>query len=140
MPGDTALGGRRRSVNRQRRSRMDGRRLWRRWGWPLGGLVVAMVVIMLAPRWGFTTTAKAALWSERPVAAAPAANEGWVQLARELKPAVVNISTKRAAAAPEAMSPFGGDERLNEFFKHYFGNQPRRPARSLGSGFVINPD
>ncbi len=121
---------------------MNGQRVWHRWAWPLGGLVVALVVVMLAPQFGFTKAMRAPLWTERPPAAAtaPVANDGWVRLARELKPAVVNISTKRAAEAPEAMSPFGDDERFNQFFKHFFGNQPRRPARSLGSGFVINPD
>jgi serine protease Do len=125
---------------------MDGRGFWRRWSWPLGGVVAALVVVMLAPQWGFTKAATAPLWTERPVvaaAAAPAANEGWVRLARELKPAVVNISTKRVAETPEAKSPFGDDERLNEFFRHFFGNQGpqgRRPVRSLGSGFVINAD
>src|SRR5687767_7549615 len=121
---------------------MNGQRFWHRWGWPLGGLVVALVVVMLAPQFGFTKATRAPLWTERPAAtaAASAANDGWVNLARELKPAVVNISTKRAADAPEAKSPFGDDERFNQFFKHFFGNQPRRPARSLGSGFVINQD
>ena len=121
---------------------MDGRRLWHRWGWPVGALVVALVVVMLAPQFGFTKTVKGSLWTEQPVVSgpAPAANDGWVRLARELKPAVVNISTKRAVEAPEAMSPFGDDERFNQFFKQFFGNQPRRPARSLGSGFIINQD
>src|SRR5207248_3086842 len=27
---------------------------------------------------------------------------------------------------------------FNDFFKHFFGDQARRPVRSLGSGFVIN--
>ncbi len=120
---------------------MNGQRFWHRWGWPLGGLVVALMVIMLAPQFGFTKATRAPLWTERPAALAPAAaNDGWVRLARELKPAVVNISTKRAAEAPEGGSPFGDDERFNQFFKHFFGNQPRRPARSLGSGFIINAD
>ena len=52
---------------------------------------------------------------------------------------MVNISTRRAVEAQEGESPFGNDERLNQFFRH-FENQPRRPTRSLGSGFVINPD
>jgi len=103
---------------------------------------MALVVVMLAPQLGFTTGTRAPLWTERPAvsAPAPAANDGWVRLARELKPAVVNISTKRAPEAPEAQNPFGDDERFNQFFKHFFGNQPRRPSRSLGSGFIINPD
>lgn len=119
---------------------MNGQRGWRRWGWALGGLVLALVVVMLAPQLGFTTSSRAPLWTERPAVSVPAANDGWVRLARELKPAVVNISTKRAPEAPEAQSPFGDDERFNQFFKHFFGNQPRRPSRSLGSGFIINPD
>jgi serine protease Do len=119
---------------------MDGRRWWQRWGWPLSGLAVALVVVMLAPQFGFTKSA--ALWTERAPAAAPApaVGGGWVELARELKPAVVNISARRAAEGPEAASPFGEDERFNQFFRHFFGNQPRRPARSLGSGFIINAD
>jgi serine protease Do len=121
---------------------MKGQWFWQRWGWPLGGLVVALVLVMLAPQLGFTTAARAPLWTERPMTTSPvpAASDVWVPLARELKPAVVNISTKRAAQAPETQSPFGDDERFNEFFKHFFGNQPRRPVRSLGSGFVIGPD
>jgi serine protease Do len=121
---------------------MNGQRFWHRWGWPLGGLVVALVIVLLAPQLGFTTGTRAPLWTERPAASAPApgAGQGWVQLARDLTPAVVNISTKRVAEAPEGMSPFGGDEQFNQFFRHFFGNQPRRPARSLGSGFIINAD
>lgn len=104
-------------------------------------LVMALVVVVLAPQLGLAQPAKASLWSERPVtsAPAPAANEGWVHLARELKPAVVNVSTRRTVDAPEGMgNPYGDDERFNQFFRHFFGNQPRRPARSLGSGFIIN--
>jgi serine protease Do len=120
---------------------MDGLTFWRRWGWPLAGVLAALMVVVLAPQLGFTKAATAQLWSERPVASAPApANEGWVRLARELKPAVVNISTKRAAGTPETVNPFGNDERFNEMFRHFFGNQNRRPVRSLGSGFVINAD
>jgi serine protease Do len=119
---------------------MDGRRWWQRWGWPLGGLAVALVVVVAAPQFGFTKTAN--LWTERAIASAsaPAASEGWVRLVRELKPAVVNISTRRAAETQGGANPFGDDERLNQYFRHFFENQPRRPTRSLGSGFVINPD
>ena len=50
---------------------MNGRRVWHRWGWPLGALVVALVVVMLAPQFGFTKTAKGSLWTEQPVVSAP---------------------------------------------------------------------
>src|SRR5213079_140144 len=50
----------------------------------------------------------------------------WVELARTLKPAVVNISTKRV-------------DKSNQSFEQFCGGRPRRAVRSLGSGFVINP-
>ncbi len=102
-------------------------------------LVVALALVVLIPRLGFGK-AGAPLWTDRPAVsagqAAPAAP--WVELARTLKPAVVNISTKRVQEGVEA--PFNGDGPFNDFFKHFYGSQPRRMVRSLGSGFVINPD
>jgi serine protease Do len=94
---------------------------------------------MLASGLGLTRVVAAPLWTERAAAAARV-DVGWVPLARALKPAVVNISTKRTAPGPEARNPLGDDERLNELFRRFYGNQPPRPARSLGSGFVINAD
>src|SRR5207249_2024225 len=85
-------------------------------------------LVPVLPRFGFTQVG-AALWSERPVtttAPAPAASP-WVELARTLKPAVVNISTKRV-------------DKSNQSFEQFFGGRPRRAVRSLGSGFVINPN
>src|SRR6266446_3201813 len=90
-------------------------------------LILAVALVAVLPRFGFTQVG-AALWSERPVtttAPAPAASP-WVELARTLKPAVVNISTKRV-------------DKSNQFFDQFFGGRPRRAVRSLGSGFVINP-
>src|SRR5205809_392155 len=71
-------------------------------------------------------------------ASAPAASP-WVELARALKPAVVNISTKRVEEGwrpPE--SPFGQNDPFNQFFAPFFRGAPRRTVRSLGSGFAIN--
>src|SRR2546425_2381266 len=91
-------------------------------------LILAVALVAVLPRFGFTQV-RAPLWSERPVtttAPAPAASP-WVELARSLKPAVVNISTKRV-------------DKSNQSFEQFFGGRPRRAVRSLGSGFVINPD
>src|SRR5881398_1491988 len=91
-------------------------------------LILAVALVAVLPRFGFTQMG-AALWSERPVtttAPAPAASP-WVELARTLKPAVVNISTKRV-------------DKSNQSFEQFFGGRPRRAVRSLGSGFVINPN
>src|SRR2546422_6852146 len=91
-------------------------------------LILAVALVAVLPRFGFTQVG-AALWSERRVttpAPAPAASP-WVELARTLKPAVVNISTKRV-------------DKSNQSFEQFFGGRPRRAVRSLGSGFVINPN
>jgi serine protease Do len=106
----------------------------RYWTWGSVALI-ALTLTVLIPRLGFTT-GQAPLWSERTLAApAPAATPAapWVELARVLKPAVVNISTKRIQ---EGWQPFEGPQ----FFEQFFRGQPKRTVRSLGSGFVINAD
>ncbi len=71
----------------------------------------------------------------------------FADLAEQLKPAVVNISTTKTVASGGYGSPFndprferffGGDE----FFKRFFGDTPERQSqqRSLGSGFIISED
>ncbi len=104
----------------------------RYWTWGSVALI-ALALTVLIPRLGFTT-GQAPLWSERTLAA-PAATPAapWVELARVLKPAVVNISTKRIQ---EGWQPFEGPQ----FFEQFFRGQPKRTVRSLGSGFVINAD
>ncbi|PWU18536.1 MAG: peptidase [Candidatus Rokuibacteriota bacterium] len=109
-------------------------------------LVVALVGlalvagVWLSPQLGFSAGARTPLWSERPVEVAPAPVQApnWVQLAKELKPAVVNVSTKRESGT-QMESPFGQNDPFEQFFGHY-GHQPRRSVRSMGSGFIINPD
>jgi serine protease Do len=108
------------------------------------GVVAAAVVglVALAPHLGHTNTA-APLWSDRPVSTTPAAavpQANWVELTRALKPAVVNISTKRVEERVQLQSPFGDSEQFQQFFRR-FGEQPppRRTVRSMGSGFIINP-
>jgi serine protease Do len=101
--------------------------------------LVMLVAIVAAPRFVFPTTPPA-LWSDRPltVAPAPVPAPNWVELAKQLKPAVVNISTKRVGQATPELGPppSGPDDPFQQFFRR-FDNQ-RRTVRSLGSGFVIN--
>ena len=110
------------------------------------GVVVGAIVglVAFAPHLGHTT-ASAPLWSERSTTAAPPATippPNWVELTRVLKPAVVNISSKRLEERVQLQSPFGDNQELPQFFKR-FGEQPppqpRRSVRSMGSGFIINP-
>jgi serine protease Do len=114
------------------------------WLGVVGAALVALVVV--APHLGHTSTT-APLWSERPTTVAPATAApapNWVELARALKPAVVNISTKRVEEHVQLQnpfgnqSPFGNEDPFRRFFKQF--EQPsRRTVRSMGSGFVINP-
>ncbi len=106
-------------------------------------LVVAAVVglVALAPHLGFTSAAPATIWSERPVSVTAAATvpaPNWVELTRALKPAVVNISTKRVQDGTSMQSPFGDDDPFQQFFKQ-FGQPGRKTVRSMGSGFIIDP-
>ena len=77
--------------------------------------------------------------------ASMAALPEFVSLAKELKPAVVNISTTRTAK----VQPFGppgldgqGNELFDEFFERFFGGQQNVPreSHSLGSGFIYDAD
>ena len=78
----------------------------------------------------------APFWREEPgTAKLPEALALWVELAKVVKPAVVNVSTtqREQRSGPE------------EFFRRYFG-EPRqggpgnRSRQSLGSGFIVSAD
>jgi serine protease Do len=68
----------------------------------------------------------------------------FIEAAKVLKPAVVNISSRRTAPTEQRSRrrrpfPFGGEDPFREFFDRFFGEQ-RRPRHrpSLGTGFIIN--
>jgi len=81
-----------------------------------------------------------------------AALPDFTELVDKASPAVVNISTeqtittKASTKGGQQLGP--NSEELNEFFKHFFGQQPFRqpapeqgqPRNSLGSGFIISHD
>ena len=67
----------------------------------------------------------------------------FVELAKHLKPAVVNISSKQTEGKPApSRAPFGREENdpFQDFFDRFFGGRggPRRQRSGLGSGFIIN--
>ena len=71
----------------------------------------------------------------------------FVNLAKKIKPIVVNISTTQMSeprgGPQEFGSPFGEEDPFNDFWRRFFGGpQPRGPQRqrSLGSGFIIDSD
>jgi serine protease Do len=77
-----------------------------------------------------------AVWQQgrqAPLSAQPAP-PNFAELAKVLKPAVVNISTKQQAARPDEDNPM-------EFFERFFGpGQRRRQRPGQGSGFIISKD
>jgi serine protease Do len=112
-----------------------------RWAWPATALVGLGLVagVGLGPHLGFTAGPRTPLWTERAVSVAPAPVQApnWVEIARQVKPAVVHVSTKRVEGGPQMRSPFAPGDPFEPFFKP-FGEQPRRSVRSMGSGFIIN--
>ena len=74
----------------------------------------------------------------------------FADLAEEMKPAVVNISTTQTVKTggvyqfrtPFKGSPFEKFFGEDEFFKRFFGDMPEREfkKKSLGSGFIISKD
>jgi serine protease Do len=119
--------------------RPDSRRP-RSWALGLIALVAALGLIGLGLRLG-RAAPRPTLWSEQPaLVGAPATVPApdWVRLAKALKPAVVNISTKRVEKGPNLrLDP---NDPFEQFFAPFYQNRGPRTVRSLGSGFVISPD
>jgi serine protease Do len=99
----------------------------------LVGLLVAGGVIRLRVEPGDRVSASPFWREERGQAPLPPALAVWVELARVVKPAVVNISTTQRTP------PRGGPE---DFFRRFFGEPAPGPRerQSLGSGFVVSAD
>jgi serine protease Do len=109
----------------------------RRWVIVAGAVLVALILASLLSvdvklRDGFVATGKPFWQTPRgPEAPLPDEFRIWVRLAREVKPAVVNVS---ATAGRRTLSP--GEE----FFRRFFEGLPEQPRQSVGSGFAISPD
>lgn len=82
-----------------------------------------------------------------PVAFAKSALPDFVVLAKQLKPAVVNIGTAKTIKPQRRLQrPFGnqfGHDPFQDFFDHFYDDQQPQQAykqRSLGSGFIISKE
>lgn len=117
----------------------------------LPAVLVLMAAGGVAVLYGHVPGALAAgegtFWIEGSGRSAPSAisPDLWVELAKQLKPAVVNISTTQVVKAEGPPvpfpSPFGEDDPFNEFFRRFFGERQREfTRRSLGSGFLVSRD
>lgn len=69
----------------------------------------------------------------------------FADLAEDVSPAVVNISTSKLIRSPRMAqpfsSPFGRDPFFDDFFERFFEGVPQEQRQnSLGSGFIIDKD
>lgn len=112
-----------------------------------GGMVVGAGLVSIAlvagiglgPHMGFTAGPKTPLWTERALDVAPTQVQApnWVQIVKDLKPAVVNVSTKRTESPQEMRSSESGDP-FEQFYRRFGDKSPKRSVRSMGSGFLIS--
>lgn len=79
-------------------------------------------------------------------ALAKAVNPDFVELAKKLKPTVVNISTAKTIKPQRRFQrPFGtpfGNDPFQDFFDRFFDESQQHPykQKSLGSGFIISDE
>jgi serine protease Do len=92
------------------------------------------------------TPAPAAEAAPAPVApgGVPGIPASFATIAKEVKPSVVNVSTTQTVHTEGGPEPFGGpfsqQDPFQEFFRHFFNQEPRNfTQRSLGSGVIIDP-
>ncbi len=101
-----------------------------------------------AARWTAAILALIAVAMFALSAHARQAPASFADLAERLSPAVVNVSTTQQVQTPQGRRgpQFPPGSPFEDLFKDFFdtpdrdqGPAPRRPAQSLGSGFIIHP-
>jgi serine protease Do len=105
-------------------------------------VLVFVIVLLLVSFPLVQTPAASAETAVRPYANGP---YSFTELVKRVAPNVVNISTTKIIKRRPMPSPFGQhgpwrDFFGDDFFERFFGQIPReRTQRSLGSGFIIDP-
>jgi serine protease Do len=78
--------------------------------------------------------------NEVQIAHAPEAlSASFAEIARRVEPAVVNIETMTANEVADKDTEDKDDEASNNPLLDMFRRQARRPARGVGSGFIVSP-
>ncbi|MGB9181700.1 MAG: Do family serine endopeptidase [Pyrinomonadaceae bacterium] len=106
--------------------------------------IVALAVACLAAGVGIgamLTGHQAVAQNEAQIARAPEAlSASFVEIAKRVEPAVVNIDTKTAApATAEKDDEDKDDQSSNNPLLEMFRHQTRRPSYGVGSGFIVDP-
>src|SRR5262249_28656137 len=68
-----------------------------------------------------------------------ALSASFVEIARRVEPAVVNIDTLQASEVPDTDNEDKPDRTPSNPLYDMFRRQPPRPTRGVGSGFIIDP-
>jgi len=104
----------------------------RAWAVTVAALALVAALVGVGIEFGDTADVRP-LWSERTTEQPPVMTSApnWVQIARDLKPGVVNIDTRRTTPKDPRMSPE---------MERFMGPRPPRTQRGVGSGFIISPD
>jgi len=116
--------------------------------WIIGGLAIVLVLAWTLPShalFGFGEKKKETVVAAPTVRMIPAS---FADLAKKINPSVVNISTTKIFKTKGFHHPFMGQNDPfrfffgDDFFKKFFGGQMPREfkQRSLGSGFIIDPE
>ena len=123
-------------------------------------LIISLILVVALLGLGPAGSALQPSWAQSPQAPTVLAPDTFANLAKQVSGAVVNISAekivknqmqemfeaRRQAAetgAPAPEMPFGPEgpfRDFRDFFDKFFGEMPKSyKARSLGSGFIIDP-
>src|SRR5256714_6309844 len=121
------------STTDQERSILRKLRIW------IAALAVACLLAGIgigAMLSGRTTKAQ----PEVQIARAPEAlSASFAEIARRVEPAVVNIETTQAQVEVSEKDEDKEDQSSNNPLLDMFRRQQRRPARGVGSGFIVSP-
>jgi S1-C subfamily serine protease len=107
---------------------------------------LGMVLLILGGALAFHSSSETHA-AKSPAAAEPSAavalSKGFEAVAKQVEPAVVNINTEQIIhnAAARMQNPFGDFFGNDSPFSDFLKNRPRDlKQRSLGSGFVVDPN
>jgi serine protease Do len=103
-------------------------------------VLIALLALSLVFSGVFTASAK--------TVTAPMVPQSFTELAESVSPAVVNIRTVKTLRGGGPVfrhfqrEPFGQNDPFRDFFERFFGEEQQREykQRSLGSGFIIDPE
>ncbi|HEY7139435.1 MAG TPA: DegQ family serine endoprotease [Methylomirabilota bacterium] len=103
-------------------------------------VLIGVALVAAAPKLGIGRANATKLWTDEPpkVSGQTVTAPDWVTLAKALKPAVVNVSTKRVESGPSLPPGMSPNDPFSQFFRQF--EQRPHAVRSLGSGFIINGD